>query len=128
MRASRNGSSPPQRTRAPAKSERLVKYYPQNDAGRAARFVDQFGRDIRFVPTRNCWLIWQGNRWRVDRDGAIERRAVQLSCDMLRDAARIHGADKAQEEVRRQACGRRFYTVIATILPITYTFRASTVG
>ena len=37
-------------------------------------------------------------------DGAVERCAVELSREMLRDAAMIFSADKAQLEVRKQAC------------------------
>jgi hypothetical protein len=44
-----------------------------NDAGRAARFVDAFGQDIRYVHEWQTWLTWDGNRWRRDRDGGIMR-------------------------------------------------------
>jgi hypothetical protein len=110
MRTSRNGSSPDGTHGKSTTSESRFAYssrrhstapnnYPSNDAGRAARFVDQFHPDIRFVPLRNSWLTWRGNRWRVDRDGAIERMAIQMSGDMLRGtAALIGGADKAQLE------------------------------
>jgi D5 N terminal like len=89
------------------------KHYTANDAGRAERFVDRFQRDIRFVPEREIWLIWDDGRWRIDRDGALERLAVKMSCDMLVEAAQIRGTDDAATKQRATsgaealACGDR---------------------
>ena len=35
------------------------KNYTANDAGRAQRFVDRHVENIRYVPERGLWLVWQ---------------------------------------------------------------------
>ena len=80
------------------------KHYTANDAGRAKRFVDRFQRDIRFVPERGSWLIWEAGRWRIDQDGALERLAIKLSCDMLAEATQIRGTDDGSAKQRAAAC------------------------
>jgi D5 N terminal like len=67
--------------------------FTSNDAGRADRFVSRFCAEIRFIPEREIWLTWKNNRWQVDQDGALERLAVKLSRQLLREAAQIPGVD-----------------------------------
>jgi len=59
------------------------KEYSQNDAGRAERFVDRFIDEVRYVPDRELWLTWNEDRWKIDRDGATIRLALELSREML---------------------------------------------
>ena len=96
----RKQQRPPRKQEPPSKPPN----YTANDAGRAQRFVDRFQKDIRFVPQRGCWLIWEAGRWRIDEDGALERLAVKLSCDMLAEAARIPGTDDGATKQRAAAC------------------------
>jgi putative DNA primase/helicase len=77
--------------------------FTPNDAGRADRFVDRFADEIRFVPERGIWLTWDDGRWQIDSDGALERRAIQLSREMLAEAAQISGTDKAATGERETA-------------------------
>lgn len=85
----------------------------RNDAGRAERFVERFGNDVRFVPEREIWLTWQEERWRQDSDGAVERLAVAMSKEMLAAAGDISGTDdnalRARQAAAREAlaCGDR---------------------
>lgn len=62
---------------------------PDNDAGNAILFLDRFADRLRYVPSYDWWLIWDGSRWKRDEDGSVLRLAVQLSQLMLSDAARI---------------------------------------
>jgi putative DNA primase/helicase len=84
-----------------------------NDAGRADRFVERFGRDLRFVPEREVWLTWERDRWRLDADGAVKRFAVTMSKEMLVAAGNIPGNDEAAATKRKAAskeallCGDR---------------------
>jgi P4 family phage/plasmid primase-like protien len=84
-----------------------------NDAGRADRFVERHGRDIRFVPEREVWLTWDKDRWRLDTDGAVERLAVGMSQEMLVAAGKIPGTDEVAAKLRATAvrealaCGDR---------------------
>jgi putative DNA primase/helicase len=75
-----------------------------NDTGRAARFVDAFGRDIRFVHEWQTWLTWEGHRWRRDRDGAIMRFVKEFCLLEFKRALTDHPNDpKAATEARREA-------------------------
>ena len=38
----------------------------QTDLGNAKRLVALYGRDIRYVPEWERWLVWESNRWRID--------------------------------------------------------------
>jgi putative DNA primase/helicase len=86
---------------------------PANDAGRAQRFVDRYADNIRYVPEKGLWLIWQNGRWQPDLTGGIERLAIELSLEMLSDVATITGTDASANEARRAAskealaCGDR---------------------
>lgn len=87
--------------------------YTPNDAGRADRFVNRFKEDVRYIPDRNVWMTWDDERWRQDRDGAMERLAMKLSREMLAEAARIEGFDELAASQRRSTskealhCGDR---------------------
>ena len=78
--------------------------FTSNDAGRADRFVSRFCANIRFVPEREIWLAWDESRWRVDRDGSLERLAIKLSRDLLAEASQIPGVDDAAAKKRAAAC------------------------
>jgi putative DNA primase/helicase len=85
----------------------------RNDAGRADRFVERFGSDIRFVPEREVWITWRDGRWQLDTDGAVERLAVAMHKEMLIEAGEIPGTDEAAARARQAAakealaCGGR---------------------
>lgn len=51
--------------------------YQDNDAGRAAHFVDSHISAIRFVPQWQSWLLWEGHRWRRDDLNSIMTLAVE---------------------------------------------------
>jgi len=76
-----------------------------NDAGRADRFVERFGRDLRFVPEREVWVTWERDRWRLDADGAVKRFAVTMSKEMLAAVAAIPGTDESAAR-KRAAAGK----------------------
>jgi putative DNA primase/helicase len=99
----RRDYQPPLRKQQPP-SKPPNKQYTPNDAGRAERFVDRFQNDIRFVPERQIWLTWDAGRWRIDRDGALERLAIKMSRDLLGDAGQIPGVDDAAAKKRAVAC------------------------
>jgi phage/plasmid-associated DNA primase len=89
-----NGQHPPE----PCLSD---KFYLPNDTGRAKRFVDRYSNDIRFVPEQDCWLVWNGKRWQVNTDGAIERLAKTMCQEMFGLA--INNRSSAQNEAIREA-------------------------
>jgi putative DNA primase/helicase len=57
-----------------------VKHYSFDDMGNAARFVDLFGENVRYCYTEKAWYYYDTQKWKADKEGAVERmadRAVQ---------------------------------------------------
>jgi putative DNA primase/helicase len=63
--------------------------YPENDSDRAVRFAERFGADLRYVSCWKSWLQWDGTRWVRDADGAVMRKAQEMSHLLLDEAAQI---------------------------------------
>jgi putative DNA primase/helicase len=83
------------------------------DLGNARRLVRRNGENSRFIPEWQKWIIWSGNRWEIDEDGAIIRlaketvtamyaHALEISDQTRRDALIKH-ALKSQSEARLKA-------------------------
>jgi len=62
---------------------------PENDSDRAVRFAERFGADLRYVFCWKSWLQWDGSRWVRDTDGAVMRKAQEMSQLFLEEAAQI---------------------------------------
>jgi putative DNA primase/helicase len=83
------------------------------DLGNARRFVSRHGKDIRFIPEWNKWIVWNGSRWEIDDDGAAMRLAKETVEAMYSEAlslaneqdrtALLKHAIKAQAEARLKA-------------------------
>jgi putative DNA primase/helicase len=43
--------------------------------GNAERLIARYGQDLRYCHPWRRWLVWNGQQWRIDRTGEIERRA-----------------------------------------------------
>lgn len=74
--------------------------FPLTDLGNAERLIARHGVDLRYCPTRGCWLIWDERRWREDDTGEIRRRAGETVRDIYR------GAGQESDEHQRAAQGR----------------------
>ena len=74
------------------------KSYSSNDAGRADRFIDRFGENIRYVPEQGYWFVWNNRRWQIDTDGALERLALKMSREMLMEAFDMPAINSEQDE------------------------------
>ena len=59
-------------TRAHIITPSLIKF-SDSDAGNAERFHLLHGENVRHVAESGQWLLWNGNRWQADTDGAIVR-------------------------------------------------------
>jgi putative DNA primase/helicase len=57
---------------------------PLTDLGNAERLVAKHGDDLRFVPELG-WHVWDGQRWRRDRDGEPVRRMAATVRAMKRE-------------------------------------------
>jgi len=63
----------------------LVDGYLHTDLGNSERLVDRHSRAIRYVPTWEKWLSWDGMRWAPDAGGVI--RAAKETVRAFRRAA-----------------------------------------
>ncbi len=70
------------------------------DWGNAQRLVAMHGDDMRYCEAWGCWLIWDGQRWARDDNGA----AVRLAKDVV--ATLYEEAGKTEDEQRRKALAK----------------------
>ena len=81
-------------SRTPAPSFNLT------DLGNAERFIADHGRDVRYCHKWGAWLVYDGQRWRVDDRGAVVRLAKETVRKIYREAA------EAEDEDRRKALAK----------------------
>lgn len=77
------------------------------DDGNALLFVDTYGEQLRYVPQRSMWLLWEGHRWAWDEGGLAIELARQMiraldpttfSTEDLEKAARKHKASSLSRD------------------------------
>lgn len=56
--------------------------YSLTDDGNALRLVDTHHTEIRYVPQRGQWLVWDGARWQWDSAGLVMEHAKALARDL----------------------------------------------
>jgi P4 family phage/plasmid primase-like protien len=83
----------------PAPSAHL-RFFPHTDVGNAERLQALHGDDLRYCHELGQWYIWDGSRWRTDRTGEINRRAV----DMVRTLYTEAGEE--EDLAKRTAIGK----------------------
>lgn len=71
------------------------------DLGNAKRFVRLHGEDIRYCVQWNCWLIWDGARWKKDDALMIDRMAESVALDLDRESSETD--DKERRQALRKA-------------------------
>lgn len=57
------------------------------DLGNAERLVAAYGDDLRYCYPWGRWLVWDGQRWRVDESGSVEAMAKTVARRILHEAA-----------------------------------------
>jgi putative DNA primase/helicase len=64
------------------------------DVGNAERLVAAHGDNIRFVPARQQWFVWDGKRWALDETLEVPRLAKsvvrELFLDLVKPAPKSH--------------------------------------
>ncbi len=65
-----------------------------SDKGNARRLVQLFGEDIRYCYTLKKWLLWNGQLWAQDEDGAIMRFSKKTTDSIFVEAANEVDTDK----------------------------------
>jgi phage/plasmid-associated DNA primase len=73
--------------------------YPANDTERAQRFAKKFAGELKYVQAWKKWLVWNGVRWVPDEDGAVLRKAQEMSKLLLREACEIENDDARKRAI-----------------------------
>ena len=68
---------------------------PDNDAnltdtGNARRFIEQNGRDVRYVHEFRRWYVFDGHHWRADDSGELTRLAQRSMITIYSDAGQAN--------------------------------------
>lgn len=58
-----------------------------NDHGNAQRLINTYGDSIRYCHAVKCWLIWDGQRWCIDRSNQVRHMAEAVIKDFWRDVS-----------------------------------------
>jgi len=66
------------------------------DLGNAERLVDQFGNDILYCYDWKKWLVWDGKRWAIDREGNIRQKAKKVVRAIYREIE--SASDKSEKK------------------------------
>ncbi len=68
----------------------------------ATRFIDQHGKDLRFVIEWGSWIVWDGKRWLRDPNGTILLgKARSFSAGMWTSFASIAPKDLTRDEINK---------------------------
>jgi putative DNA primase/helicase len=59
----------------------------RTDWGNAQRLVREHGAHLRYCFSWGKWLVWDGNRWKLDESGEVMRRAKETVHEMYREAS-----------------------------------------
>jgi putative DNA primase/helicase len=84
-------------TYASADTLTLLAEAPTSDAGNAECMELLYGEQFRYCHDRKKWLAWDGNRWKLDGDGAAERAALATIRARRAAAAPIEEPDRARK-------------------------------
>lgn len=83
-----------------ATSGELNQILARTDLGRARLFIERYGEDLRYCPAWKKWLVFAAGRWRVDTDGAVERKTQDICLGLTELALQIEGASERKNERR----------------------------
>ena len=82
--ASRGAKRAVLRVTSSAKALRIRKEYNLTDLGNSERFIEQHGKDLRYVPDWRKWLVWDC-RWNLDETRAVNRLASETARSIWRE-------------------------------------------
>jgi putative DNA primase/helicase len=71
------------------------KEFHHTDLGNARRLAHRHGADLMFVSSLG-WFAWDGQRWRKDDTGAVERLAKETVLSLYAEAAALQDDDARQ--------------------------------
>jgi putative DNA primase/helicase len=74
----------------------------ETDTGNALRFVDQWHKEVRYCPPWKTWLLWDGKRWALDRQGEVMERAKKTVLAIYDEVA-LAETDTDKARIRKHA-------------------------
>ena len=89
--------------------------YTFTDLGNAERFIDQHGEDVRFCEKWGRWLIWDGQRWKIDESSEIIKRGHETVRAIYREAA-ITTDDDQRKKIAKHALGSEARTKVENMI------------
>jgi putative DNA primase/helicase len=74
--------------------------YAFSDLGNAERFLAMHSGDVRYCFEWERWLVWDGQRWAVDKNADLTRRAHQTIRAIYSEAGSVHDEERRKNLVR----------------------------
>jgi hypothetical protein len=71
--------------------------YHLTDTGNGQRFADQHRDNIRYSYPSTIWLVWDGTRWKQDKEGLVRQLAKQTARSIYREAEQEPDSVKSQK-------------------------------
>ncbi len=68
----------------------------RTELANARRFAATFGEDVRFCHAWRTWLTWDGTRWKIDDDGAVQRMGTNVADSLWYEVAKYHTKDSIE--------------------------------
>lgn len=96
--------------------------YSLTDDGNALRLVDAHEHEIRYVPERSRWLVWEGHRWGWDEAGHVRElmKSIARELPIAEPAERKHRSyslsARGTSASLQQACSDRRIVARAGLL------------
>lgn len=75
----------------------IAHVHGQTDSAHAAKFIDQYHRELLYVPAWKKWLSWDGTRWADDNGVGVLQRAKRYAKSLWADLAQIAPMVNASE-------------------------------
>lgn len=83
-----------------------------NDHGNAERLIALYGRDLRYCYAFKNWLVWDSQRWAIDRTGGARRLAKKAMLAFLEQAINSNATD-AEKFARGCLDARRIESLLS---------------
>lgn len=87
---------------------------PLTELGNAERLAGRHGHDLIYVYGIG-WHVWDGRRWRRDKSGEVERKAVETVRSIHEEAAKVESDEKRKELAKWAVASESAYRIKATI-------------
>jgi putative DNA primase/helicase len=68
--------------------------YTRTDDGNALRFVDAYREQLRWIPQRSTWAVWDGHRWNIDDGIAVAHELAKNLARRLPQDSKIDATHK----------------------------------